>query len=113
MKITNIAACIAFISAQVLAVHMALAAASDVIARVGTVRVDGNGKGVIYLVGVNPAAGCASSQGFGFDSNTKGGEGIAKAAISAKLSGATIRIVGTGACSIYTTTEDISSFYLQ
>jgi hypothetical protein len=117
MKITNIAACMAFISAQVLVVHVALAAASDANGRVLTVRVDGNGKGVIYLAGVIPAPTCAgaptASQGFAFDSNTKGGESIAKAAISAKLSGAIIRIVGTGNCTIYSTAEDISSFYLQ
>jgi len=111
MKITNIAACMALVSAQVLAVHIALAA-SDVTARVGTVRVDGNGKGVIYLVGANPTSSCAVSQGFGFDANTKGGESIVKSAISAKLSGATVRITGTGACGIYSTAEDINSLYL-
>jgi hypothetical protein len=113
MKTTKIAACLAFLSAQILAAHVALAVPSDVNGRVATVRVDGNGKGVIYLT-VNAAASCATSGGFGFDSNTKAGEAIAKAAISGKLSGAIVRIVGTGSCTnVYTTTEDINSFYLQ
>jgi len=116
MKTTNIAAAIAFLSASVFAAQVALANSAPVNGRVSTVRVDRGGQGIIYLTAA-ATAGCANTpntgtQGFAFDTNTKGGEQISRAVLSAELAGKSVQIVGSGVCTVYTTAEDIVSFYV-
>lgn len=93
-------------------------AVGTVIGPVVKVRVDSNGKGMIFfsanVSGV--AVHCASTyypNVLAFDSATPGGKSILAAALAAKATGDTVEAYGTGQCAIYGSgvAEDVQ--YLQ
>jgi hypothetical protein len=72
------------------------------------VRVDGNGKGVVFfsqpIAGTPPSCVISTyNNGLAFDATTDGGKAVLAWALSAKAAGTSVAYVfGTGACSVYT-----------
>lgn len=82
------------------------AAGSIATATVTSVRVDADGKGMVFfssaLAGTPP--GCVSSPYFNalaFDTSTSGGKAALALALAAKSSGSLITAYGTGNCGVY------------
>jgi len=81
-------------------------AAGNVDAKVIQVRMDKNGWGMVIfdraLGGTQPN--CVEApyvNALAFDANTAGGRAIAAMALTAKATGSSITVYGTGACSVY------------
>ncbi|WP_153067323.1 hypothetical protein [Steroidobacter cummioxidans] len=81
-------------------------AAGSVAGTVVWVRVDSNGKGMVYFSA--PVSGvpveCANASypnALGFDSETPGGKSILAVALAAKATGSEITAYGKGVCAVY------------
>ncbi|MBL8269951.1 hypothetical protein [Steroidobacter sp.] len=81
------------------------ALAGSVTSTVASIRVDADGKGMIFFnQAISGTLSCRDSgyaSALSFDSTTAGGKSILATALAAKASGATLSAVGTAACNVY------------
>lgn len=99
------------------ATSLAYAANTDRTSLIDQVRVDKDGRGLIYFpTSVTTGASCRDPglrNVIAFDTKTEGGRAILQLALAAHLAAKQVHVVGTGLCSIYTIAEDADRVYLQ
>jgi hypothetical protein len=100
---------VGFVLAVLLLVNNAVAG-SLVGARVLKVTVDNSGYGYIeFNVNLTGGASCGSAlpNALTFNANSAGGKGILATALTAKATNVTMTAIGTNACAIYGTVEEM------
>jgi len=96
---------IALVGSSLFLTGTAMATATDYTGLVNVLRVDADGRGIIYFdVSSTPGASCrvaGMTAALAFNAQTPGGDAMMRTVMAAQLAGRKLRFVGKDACTLY------------